>query len=642
MHNERTKPMLAFTLLAGIVCLACDEPKRQPVRAQVPQMQFEAPFTMPRLPLQTARTQAPSLTPRPRPATEVLIEQVEAAFRSGEQNYKAGHLDKARRDFDRAVDWMLLSGLDVHGDARLDALFTRIVSTIHSYEAAAFREGDGFTAGQAEPAPIDEIAELTFPADPRLRERAEGVLKNIPHDLPLTVNDHVLSYLNFFQTPRGRAIVERGLQRSGRYRDMISRVLREEGLPQDLIYLAQAESAFQPHAVSRARAVGMWQFMSYTGRDYGLRTTWWVDDRRDPEKATRAAARHLRDLYAEFNDWLLAMAAYNTGAGGVARAIQRTGYADFWELYTRNVLPRETRNYVPIIIALALIAKDADRYGINVQPEEPLRTDLVKPGAAIDLRLVAETVETNVETLKGLNPHLLRMVTPNDPEFELHLPEGTAERFFAEIADIPEDKRVFWRRHRVEPGETLTSIAKKYRVTSDAIADANNLQARSALQEGDKLIIPAGAAASEQGKLTRYRVRRGDTLFSIAEQFSVTPAELRQWNGLRSDRVARGASLRVYPGGRAPAVQRASAKKPAKSTAVRGKSDESATATAVSATSGEAAGRVHRVRAGETLWSIARAYRTTVEAIRSANEFLFRRQLQVGDQLLIASASQRQ
>ena len=582
--------------------------------------------------MHTARLNAKSLNPRPRAAADVLVERVEAVFRQGEQNYKAGYLDRARRDFDRAVDWILLSGLDLHSDPRLEQLFDRIVNTIHNYEAAAFKEGDGFTEQRSEPAAIDEIAELTFPADPRLRAMAEGVLKDIPHDLPLMVNDHVLSYLNFFQTPRGRAIVERGLQRAGKYRDMISRVLREEGMPQDLIYLAQAESAFLPAAISKARAVGMWQFMSYTGRDYGLKTTWWSDDRRDPEKATRAAAKHLRDLYNEFNDWLLAMAAYNTGAGGVSRAIQRTGYADFWELYDRNVLPRETRNYVPIIIALALIAKDPARYNINVQPEDPLRTDRVKPGAAIDLRLVAETIDTSVETLKGLNPHLLRMVTPNDSEFELHLPEGTAERFFAEIADIPEDKRVLWRRHRVESGESLTSIAKKYRVTAGAVAEANNLEAKAALQEGDKLIIPASApAASEQGKLTRYRVRRGDTLHSIAEQFSVTPAELRQWNGLRTDKLARGASLRVYPGGRPAPVQRAAAaKRP-----VPGKASPAA---AQQAAADAADSRVHRVRAGETLWSIARAYQTTVEAIRAANQFLLSRQLQVGDQLLIASA----
>src|ERR1700680_40586 len=198
---------------------------------------------------------------------------------------------------------------------------------------------------------------------------------------------------------------------------MISRVLREEGMPQDLIYLAQAESAFQPLALSRAGARGIWQFVAWRGNEYGLRHTWWVDERQDPEKATRAAARHLRDLYAMYGDWYLAMAAYNCGPGNVQKGIERTGYADFWELYRRNVLPRETKNYVPIIVALTLIAKDAAHYGIQVDPEPPVPTDAVKPGRAVDLRLVAETIGGDVGTPRALNPSLLRLGTAGQSTF---------------------------------------------------------------------------------------------------------------------------------------------------------------------------------------------------------------------------------
>src|ERR1700730_8727662 len=486
-------------------------------------------------------------------ARQALIHRVEEKFASGEQNYKAGHLEAARKDFDEAVDWMLQSGYDPSSDPQLSELFHRVVDTVYNYELQAFRAGDGFNEAPAVPAPIDEVAEMTFPVDPRLKARAEEAAKKSLHDLPLTVNDEVLSFLNFFQTPRGRAIVETGLRRAGRYRGMIARVLSEEGVPQDLIYLAQAESAFQPTALSRAGARGMWQFVAYRGQEYGLRHTWWLDERQDPEKATHAAAQHLRDLYKMFGDWYLAMAAYNCGPGNVQKAIERTGYADFWELYRRNVLPRETKNYVPIILALTLIAKDAPHYGIQAEPESPVATDMVKPGRAIDLRLVAETIDVDVETLRTLNPSLLRLATPDDPAFELHLPLGSAPRFSAEIADIPPDKWVSWRRHRVATGETLTSIAKKYRVTPKAIADANNLEHATALNTGEKLIIPAIQPATEnKRRMVSYRVRKGDTFLGIADRFSVEPEDLRKWNRLKSNHVGRGMVLRIYTLGGAP------------------------------------------------------------------------------------------
>jgi len=478
---------------------------------------------------------------------QLLIHRVEEKFASGEQNYKAGHLEAARKDFDDAVDWMLQSGYDPNSDPQLSELFHRVVDTVYTYELQAFRAGDGFNEAPAVPAPIDEVAEMTFPVDPRLKARAEEAAKNISHDLPLTVNDEVLSFLNFFQTPRGRAIVETGLRRAGRYRGMIARVLSEEGVPQDLIYLAQAESAFQPTALSRAGARGMWQFVAYRGQEYGLRHTWWLDERQDPEKATHAAAQHLRDLYKMFGDWYLAMAAYNCGPGNVQKAIERTGYADFWELYRRNVLPRETKNYVPIILALTLIAKDAPHYGIQAEPESPVATDMVKPGRAIDLRLVAETIDVDVETLRTLNPSLLRLATPDDPAFELRLPLGSAPKFSAEIADIPPDKWVSWRRHRVAAGETLTAIAKKYRVTPKAIADANNLESAMALNTGEKLIIPAiQPAAENKRRMVSYRVRKGDTFLGIADRFSVESEDLLKWNRLKSKRVNRGMVLRIY------------------------------------------------------------------------------------------------
>src|SRR6202521_3327282 len=560
----------AALLVAG-VC-GCEDAGKKPVQAHVPALApaqaktvtatAQTGTVLPQLPLRNslAKPTASLLPPVPGGKT-YLIARVEEKFASGEQNYRAGHLEAARKDFDDAVDWMLQSGYDPNSDPQLSELFHRVVDTVYTYELQAFRAGDGFNEAPAVPAPIDEVAEMTFPVDPRLKARAEEAAKNISHDLPLTVNDEVLSFLNFFQTPRGRAIVETGLRRAGRYRGMIARVLREEGVPQDLIYLAQAESAFQPLALSRAGARGIWQFVQWRGNEYGLKRTWWVDERMDPEKATRAAAQHLRDLYKMFGDWYLAMAAYNCGSGNVQKAIERTGYADFWELYRRNVLPRETKNYVPIIVALTLIAKDAAHYGIQVEPESPVPTDVVKPGRAIDLRLVAETIDVDVETLRALTPPLLRLATPDDPAFELHLPAGTAEKFSAEIADIPADKWVSWRRHRVEAGETLTLIGKKYHVTPAAIAAANNLEHGAALGAGEKLIIPATQSQAEvKRRLVSYRVRRGDTLLGIADRYSVSSEDVRKWNRMKSNHVSRGMVLRIYTLGGAPEARPARAR----------------------------------------------------------------------------------
>jgi membrane-bound lytic murein transglycosylase D len=576
----------------------------------------------------------------PESGLNLILSYAQWYFEAGQQDYRAGHLAKARQEFNLAVDTLIGSGFDINGNPQLSAEFHRIVETISSEEFAAFREGDGFTEQTAVPAPIDEIPDISAPAsgtlDPKLAAGAAREIALVPHDLPLTVNEFVLPYLNFFQTPRGRAIVENGLRRAGRYRPMIERVLNEEGLPRDLIYLAQAESAFQPTAASRKACVGIWQFAAWRGHEYGLQRNWWVDERQDPEKSTRAAAHHLHDLYDQFGDWYLAMAAYDTGPGNVQKAIERTGYADFWELYKRNVLLKETRNYVPIILALALVAKDPQRYGIQVTPEPYLETDRVKPGGAIDLRLVAETIDVDVQTLRALNPELLRSVTPNDPNFELRLPAGTSDRFLAEIAAIPPEKWVTWRRHRVEEGETLSQIARTFHVTPAAIADANGLAANARLEAGQKLIIPATAPSEPAlGKLTYYRVRKGDTVESVAEQYSVSTADVVKWNHLTTQKLARGTRLRVYPGGLGAQVSAAS-----KSTHPAATSGKSASVPRPAATeNGTAPGApvTHKVIAGETLWSIAQAYHTTADALRSSNRFLFSRPLQVGDLLTIAN-----
>jgi membrane-bound lytic murein transglycosylase D len=558
---------------------------------------------------------------------DVLIARMQANYIAGQKAYAAGDTDEASKLFNRAIGMVQESGIVVDSDVQLAELFDQIVDTMRSYDLDNTEpdESDNPADAMDEPAPIDEIADLTtLPAgDPRLAQKAIAELMKVPHDMPLCVNDSVLQYLSYFQTDRGRLIVETGLRRAGRYREMIRRVLREEGMPQDLIYLAQAESAFQPQAVSRAGARGIWQFMPFRGQEYGLDRSWWIDERSDPEKATRAAARHLRDLYGMFGDWYLVMAAYNSGPGNVAKAIERTGYADFWELQKRNVLPTQTKNYVPIILALALVAKDPPLYGVQVDADKAPVMDFVNPGHAIDLRLVADATGADLDDLRLLNPELLRLDTPDDANYTLRLPVGTSEKLTAALATIPPDKWKSWRIHEVSEGETLAGIAKNYKVTVASIEETNHLGSTSDIKTGDRLTIPA--AAVTQLKLVHYRVRRGDTLDGIAEQFAVTVEAIKRWNGLRGNAAPRGARLRIYAGGEPPSSSHAKSKAPATGS-VRGVSQ---------AADPEGEEIHHHVKPGETLFSIAKQYGTTVSALKDSNPVLNNRALEAGDVLTV-------
>ncbi len=561
--------MTLFRLMvtAAVLCLlvGCEtpEPKKSstfPPQARAPQAAFAfaqktqgpsknqlAPKNQPT----TTTQEAPKPAPRPDPA-ETLIAQAERQYAAGQANFQAGHLEAAKDNFDQAFNTLLASNLDVRADDRLEREFDKIVEAVHELELVALKQGDGFTEQRSEPAPIDEANDITFPVDPNIRAKAEAEIKTTKSDLPLVLNDQVAMFINYFSSPRGKATLEHAWSRSGRYHDMIARILKEEGVPQDLIYLAQAESGFQPLALSRAGARGMWQFMAGSGELYGLERSWWVDDRQDPEKATRAAARHLKDLYNQFGDWYLAMAAYNSGAGTVQHAVERTGYADFWELYRRGVLPQETRNYVPIILAVTIIAKNPEQYGLaRVAPEPAPQMDQVTLNYAVDLRLVAECVDNSVDYLQELNPSLLRMTTPKDQPFTLYLPYGSREKYEAAIAAIPLDMRTYWRYHHVDYGDTLPSVARKYHVPPSSIAEANNLSGEE-LKVGAKLIVPItpGRHDSEttaySHRATHYKVRKGDTVSSVADDFEVPVDKLRKWNHLRGAALTPGRTLVIY------------------------------------------------------------------------------------------------
>jgi membrane-bound lytic murein transglycosylase D len=502
---------------------------------------------------------------------EQLIARAEAEYARGQANYAAGHMEAAKDNFDAAFNLLLRGPIGLQSDEKLQNEFDKIVEATHELELQALKAGDGFTEQRAEPAPIDEANNITFPVDPSIKAKAQAELANTHSDLPLMLTDPVVSYINYFSS-RGHGTIERALIRRGRYSSMISRIFREEGVPQDLMFLAQAESGFQPLALSRMGARGMWQFMPWDGMHAGLQRNWWVDERQDPEKATRAAARLLKDLYNQFGDWYLAMAAYNSGPGTVQRAVQRTGYADFWELYRRNALPGETRNYVPIILAMTIMAKNPSQYGLDHLPLDlPISSDTVRIHYPIDLRLIAECTDSSTTVLQELNPSLLRMTTPKDMDFDLHLPSGMAARFEAAVAAIPEDMRVYWRYHRVESGENLSDIARRYHTTATAIAEANNLEGEE-LAQGSKLIIPvspakaAAAPATEAGSHSanlsynqhpsHYTVRKGDTVLSVADDFGVPVEKVRQWNRLHGNALRAGRSLTIFKTASDPAVDR--------------------------------------------------------------------------------------
>jgi membrane-bound lytic murein transglycosylase D len=565
-----------------------------------------------------------------------LIARVEKDFQAGLNAYQTGETDSAKQDFDNALNALLESNLDIRSDDRLQKEFDRIVEGINHLDLDRLGLAPDSDTQKSEPAPIDETNDITLSPDAKVRAKAQAEIKSTHSDLPLMMTDQVAGYISYFSN-RGRGIFERAFARSGRYHDMMVSILKEEGVPQDLIYLAQAESGFHPLAVSRVGARGIWQFMGSRARGYGLQHNMWVDDRQDPEKSTRAAAHHLKDLYAQFGDWYLAMAAYNSGPGTVQAAVRKTGYADFWELYRRNVLPKETRNYVPIILAMTIVSKNLSQYGFDdVSMDEPVAYDAVTVNYPVDLRLVAECVDATPAQLQELNPSLLRLTTPREGTFSLHLPHGTRDQYQTAIAAIPSDMRLWWRYHKVQAGDTLASLARYYRVTAKSIETANHLDSTE-LQADAMIVIPIAVGkhpisdtATYARRITRYRVRKGDTVETVAENFGVSAQMVRRWNGLPRGDSLRGRKvlalhLPVTPSADAASTARTSATHPWKTaqTASTKAPTESSADDRTDGRSEDASGQAvvlhHTVKSGETLYSIATTYKTTVAALKRNN-----------------------
>jgi membrane-bound lytic murein transglycosylase D len=631
----------AFAVLALGVASCGSSPHAAPLLPQATAPSISAAQKPPAASKATAQPkfqEASKPETKPDPVVE-LIAAAEKQYIAGQQHFKAGEQDAAKESFDNAFDLLMNSKLDIHSDPRLEQEYNKVLAGENSLELQAVQQepasSDSSDAQKSEPAPIDEINETTPAVDPNLKAKAEAEIKATHSDLPLMMTDPVAGYINYFSN-RGRGTLEHALERGGRYQDMIRTIFKQEGVPQDLIFLAQAESGFHPMAVSRVGARGMWQFMSVRGRAYGLKKDAWEDDRQDPEKSTRAAAHHLKDLYNQFGDWYLAMAAYNSGPGTVQQAVRRTGYADFWELYNRNVLPKETRNYVPIILAMTIMAKNPAQYGLqNIVRDQPIPYDSVTIGYPVDLRLVAECVNAPVTTLQDLNPSLLRWSTPKDGTFALHLPKGTENQYETAISEIPENMRVWWRLHKVEPGETLSSIARTYRVTPQAIEKANHMEDAIVASDG-QLVIPVAPgrrsladAGSYARRITRYHVHRGDTVQSVAENFGVPALMVRRWNHLRGDSVAGRRILYVH----LPVSPRllSEASETSRHKSVKHKETKELAAKE----SVKAATVRHKVQAGETLYSIATSYNTTVSALQHDNRIVDVASLRPGTVLVI-------
>jgi membrane-bound lytic murein transglycosylase D len=452
---------------------------------------------------------------------------------------------------------------------------------------------------------FDDFSLEVIPKEPR---------KQGPHfDIPIVINAKVEQFIQYFQTT-ARKVFTNWLARSERYIPFMKSLLRENGLPEDLVYMALIESGFNPYAYSRSKASGPWQFIYLTGKKYGLRSNWWIDERRDPEKSTIAAVKYLKDLYDMFECWYLAAAGYNAGEKKIAAAMKRYGTEDFWELTKYRYLKRETKDYVPQMIAAALIAKEPEKYGfIGIEYQEPLRYEKVKVPEVTDLRLIAKACEVGLGDIKDLNPELSRWCTPpNLPDYEIKIPFGKKELFLRNFEALPSGEKLQFRTHSVKKGETLPRIAKLYGVDLEPILELNRLSKKSRLSKGMDLLIPLpkdrdqklmamvkkesnGGNRHSKPKEMTYTIKKGDSLWSIANEMGVNVGALSGWNNLHPDKkLMPGDKLEIRMTKASSALEESYGKRPGKEI-------------------------IYIVKEGDTLWTIAKKFNLTVSEIKTWN-----------------------
>jgi membrane-bound lytic murein transglycosylase D len=509
----------------------------------------------------------------------VLIDESRTHFDAGERELRNGHLERARAEFDKAVNVLLESPYGARTDARMREHFDRLVDRINAHEVLALAQGDGFAEARTEPASLDELLQIAMfapPADIRTWERVRDDLAATPHDVDIPQNARVLSYVELFQG-RLRSYIHESLERGSQYLPMIFEVFEAEGLPLDLAFIPIIESGFKNNALSRASAKGPWQFMAPTAREVGLRFDWYVDERSDPEKATIAAAKYLKTLSRVFNgDWHLVLAAYNGGLGRVQRAMKAARTDDFWKLSaSTRFLPKETREYVPMILAAMIVGRNPAQYGFDIAGLAPLNYDSVTIAAPIDLRRVAEWTGASIDEIRALNPELRRWTTPvKEPEFTLKVPTGTRELFESRLVEASPAEFASLNWHTVKPRETLTQIAQRNRVAVLDLASANGLTRTARLTAGQQLVIPSSPSTLLATRTDRaapaevasrsiaapavvqavarppspivYQVKRGDSLYRIARLFDTTVEQIKAWNKLRSNTIVAGARLTIH------------------------------------------------------------------------------------------------
>jgi membrane-bound lytic murein transglycosylase D len=539
-----------------------------------------------------------------------VIDRSNEQFQRGEEHFQNANYDQARRAYDKAMDLILESGLS---DPQLSEYYRRLTDKIfqrqmglksnapvvtannnqstltqnqnpvtatpapqepQAKQGANGANGEGFGQQNYVASPLDEVSKLKLSEEetkPATNEQMQSAITAAKLDFNFKPHPLVQGYINYYNG-RGRATMETGLRRSGRFIAMARRIFKEENVPQDLVWLCQVESAWSPIARSWAAAVGLWQFIPGTGSQYGLKQDYWVDERSSFEKATRASAKYLRWLANRYaGNWELAMAAYNSGEGRVDGCIARTGYADFWEIYP--TLPNETKNYVPNILAVIIIAKNQARYGFNVKPENPLAYEYVTVNNAVDLHLVADAVDASYDYLLALNPELKRGVTPPAETFALRVPPGRGKVLQAALNRIPPDRRTQWRMMTAMNSDTFEAIARRTGVSESTLEQVNG----GVLRPGAKVIIPAngglrnvvfstpartssrGAAAApvsagvapstarSMAKIVTYKAKEGESLGDVAGRYNVSVRDLATLNRLSASAKLKAGQMVQVP-----------------------------------------------------------------------------------------------